>query len=117
MNFEFSPDDETIRAQARSLLTSRRPQGRHDAVEVTFDRKLWREIAGLGWLAAAVPEAAGGVGLGYGALACVIEEIGRSLTPIPFTSAILAIELMLALPMHRLDAIALQGEVRDIGRQ
>src|SRR5438309_6189970 len=38
----------------------------------------------LGWPALLVPEAAGGVGLGFVELALVAEEAGRTLTPGPF---------------------------------
>ncbi|HEY7071101.1 MAG TPA: acyl-CoA dehydrogenase family protein, partial [Acidimicrobiales bacterium] len=35
----------------------------------------WDELAGLGWLGLAVPEAEGGEGAGYGALVVVLEEL------------------------------------------
>lgn len=50
----------------------------------------WDELAGLGWLGLAVPEDAGGGGHGFGALAVVLEELGRSLAPGPMLPTVWA---------------------------
>ena len=43
----------------------------------------WRELADLGWLGLAVPEADGGQGYGFAELAIVLEELGRAMAPGP----------------------------------
>lgn len=44
---------------------------------------LWKQIADLGWTGLAVPEEAGGAGLGMVELALLLEQTGRSLLPGP----------------------------------
>lgn len=49
------------------------------------------ELAEMGWMGIVIPEALGGVGLGYRAAGLIAEELGRNLTVSPFvSSAILA---------------------------
>ena len=43
----------------------------------------WDDLAKLGWLGLAVPEADGGEGYGVAELAVVLEELGRSMAPGP----------------------------------
>lgn len=52
--------------------------------DAPFDRKLWQEIARMGWTGTAIPEEYGGdEGL------CVLaEELGRVLAPVPFASSV-----------------------------
>lgn len=96
MNFEFSDDMQALREQARRFLRERCPAAAVRKVidgEQRFDRQLWAEMAAMGWLGAAVPEADGGVGLGDEGLCVLAEEIGRALAPVPFSSSVyLAIE-------------------------
>ncbi len=51
-----------------------------------FDRELWQQMAELGWLALAIPEDAGGLGLGLKHLAVLYEELGRALATVPALS-------------------------------
>jgi len=53
-----------------------------------IDPRAWQEIADLGWLGIAVPEAAGGLGLGVGELAVVAENLGQDGAPEPFVAAV-----------------------------
>ncbi len=52
-----------------------------------FDRATWAQIAELGWFSIAVPEDAGGLGLGIAEVAAIAEEAGRHLLPEPFVDA------------------------------
>ena len=56
--------------------------------DAPFQRELWQKIVDLGWTAMAIPEAYGGLGLGYLELCVVAEELGRSLAPVPFSSSV-----------------------------
>ncbi len=60
-----------------------------------FDRALWDEIVALGWTGIALPEAAGGAGLGVGALVPVVEAMGRAMLGTPLISSALAGQLLL----------------------
>ena len=45
--------------------------------ETASSRKLWKEMAELGWAGITLPEAYGGSGLGFAELGIVLEEAGR----------------------------------------
>lgn len=99
MNFDFSDDAKALREQARRFLDEKatpRVARTQMAADSPYDTMLWTQIVDLGWTAARVPEAMGGLGLG-GDEACVLaEEIGRSLAPVPFMSTLLATEALVA---------------------
>lgn len=89
MNFDFSPEQQALRDAARRFLAGRVSfddlRRRHAAGDdALFDAALWQEMAGLGWLGAATPEAQGGTGLGVTELCVLAEECGRCLAPVPF---------------------------------
>ncbi|WP_241117437.1 acyl-CoA dehydrogenase family protein, partial [Achromobacter xylosoxidans] len=77
---------EEIRDSARDFL-QRRDQRQRKRAEAPPDRDYWREIAGVGWLGMSVPETLGGLGLGWRAMAAVLEEAGRSQLPEPLVGA------------------------------
>ncbi|MES1924375.1 acyl-CoA dehydrogenase family protein [Salinisphaera sp. T31B1] len=54
------------------------------------DTAAWQAMAELGWLGIAVPEAAGGLGLGAGELAVVARGLGDDAAPEPFVAAVFA---------------------------
>ena len=99
MNFDFSDDLKQLRDQARRFLSE---QCSPAVVRRSLDGQeryaadLWREIAGMGWIGAAIPEEFGGAGLGYEGLCVLAEEMGRAVAPVPFAStAYLAAEAIL----------------------
>ena len=47
------------------------------------DRKVWTQMAELGWLGVLAPEASGGMGLKLGDMAIVAQGLARALTPEP----------------------------------
>ena len=56
-----------------------------------FERGVWREMAGMGWLGVLIPEEYGGLGLDLRAAAIIAEQLGRALYPEPYsTSAVMA---------------------------
>ncbi len=63
--------------------------------ETGFDAALWQEMAELGWLAIAMPEAHGGVGLTLGEVVPVVEQMGRNLLASPFVSTTLAAQALI----------------------
>jgi acyl-CoA dehydrogenase len=99
MNFDFSDDLKQLRDQARRFLSERSPPSVVRSVleaRESYAVDLWRAMAEMGWLGAAIPEQYGGAGLGYEGLCVLAEELGRSLAPVPFaSSAYLASEAVL----------------------
>lgn len=64
------------------------------ADEAGYDKSVWNEIVELGWLAIAVPEELGGIGLGMAEVVPVVEQMGRSLLTGPFISTSLAAQAL-----------------------
>jgi alkylation response protein AidB-like acyl-CoA dehydrogenase len=99
MNFEFSDDLRQLRDQARRFLSEQCPPAvvrRSLDGEEPYAAGLWKDIAEMGWIGAAIPEQFGGAGLGYEGLCVLAEEIGRAVAPVPFAStAYLAAEAIL----------------------
>src|SRR5262245_55195899 len=93
MDFSFSSDQTLLKNAARSFLdehakpaTVRQlwddPRGESEA--------LWKDMAQLGWLGLALPEAHGGSALGMVETAIVLDEIGRAALPTPYWPTVLA---------------------------
>ena len=93
MDFGFSPEQEQLRAQVRRFLDAECPIERvrtlMDSSE-PHDAMLWGKMAELGWLALAVPEEHGGLGLQWEDVIVVAEEMGRTLFPAPFLATAVA---------------------------
>lgn len=91
MDFSFSPEQDQLRAQARSFLEKRFPAARLAEIATStdgWDRASWPELARLGWTGASIPEAQGGAGLGFVEEAIVFEELGRALYAGPYFSTV-----------------------------
>jgi acyl-CoA dehydrogenase len=90
MNFDFSDELKQLRDQARRFLVERSPpsvvrnvlEGRQ-----AYAADLWRAMAEMGWLGAAIPEQYSGAGIGYEGLCVLAAELGRALAPVPFASS------------------------------
>ncbi len=88
MDFSFTPEQEELRALARRVFADRcTPEHlkkvAFDLGESGVDLELWREIAELGLVGVALPESAGGGGMGFFEVAIVLEEVGHAVAPIP----------------------------------
>ena len=100
MDFGFTPEQDELRSQARRLLDAELSLDRILAWSATpkeLDRALWKRVADLGWAGLTVPERHGGLGLGAVDLIVLLEEMGKSLCPLPLASADLAIAALTAL--------------------
>ena len=99
VNFDFSPDQRSLREQARKFLAEHASPARVRRIlegAAPYDAELWRGMAEMGWTGTAIPETHGGAGFGYLELCVLAEELGRSLAPTPFSSTIyLASEALL----------------------
>lgn len=56
-----------------------------------LDRALWQEVVEMGWCSVALPEAAGGMGLGWRELVLLQEKMGYHLACVPFFDAVVAV--------------------------
>lgn len=99
MNFDFSDDAKALGEQAKKLFADRAGTARARAAMAKdapdFDAGLWAEIANLGWTAARVPEAHGGLGLTAEESCQLAEAAGASLAVVPLISTLLATEALL----------------------
>jgi len=99
MNFDFNEDQYFIKNEARRFLTDRGDMKSfrdYHEQDGEYLHPLWQEIAELGWLGVAIPEAYGGLGMSYLELCLIAEELGRVVAPVPLSSRIyLAVEAIL----------------------
>ena len=93
MNFEFNDDQTAIRELAYQIFTDRASDEfllEFSRTGDTYDEPLWNTLAEQGLLGVAIPESAGGTGLGLVELCLVLEEQGRRVAPVPlFASLVL----------------------------
>jgi alkylation response protein AidB-like acyl-CoA dehydrogenase len=93
MNFGFTEEQELLRAEVRKFLDQNCPLAEVRKLAETpegFARDFWKRMAELGWVGLTLPEACGGVGLGWEDLVVVLEETGRTLFPSPLIATVLA---------------------------
>ncbi|MEU9714313.1 acyl-CoA dehydrogenase family protein [Streptomyces sp. NPDC047976] len=111
----YSQTEEELRAAVRALLADRcDPAGVLARAETgrAHDPELWHTLAaGIGAAGLLVPEKLGGAGASHREAAVVLEELGRSVAPLPYlTASVLATEILLAVACDNADAAALVGE-------
>ena len=97
----YSDVEEEVRASVRGLLGQRSAVSQVLArIEngLPYDQTLWRTLSTeMGLSGMAIPERFGGGGASLRESAVVLEELGRSLAPVPFlTSAVIATSALLA---------------------
>ncbi|HZR84738.1 MAG TPA: acyl-CoA dehydrogenase [Candidatus Binatia bacterium] len=90
----LTEEQELLRRTAADFVREHAPVARirrlRDADDpVGFSPELWKKIGELGWPGIVLPEAYGGLALGYADLAVVLQELGAALAPEPFLSTVL----------------------------
>jgi len=86
MDFGFREEQNTVRDLARTILEKEVDGARLRAAEASpdgVDEALWARLAEANLLGLALPEQHGGLGFGFLELCSFLEEIGRSLAPVP----------------------------------
>ena len=97
MDFTLSEDQQELQRSVREVLAQKYPPERVAAAadgDGGFDAAAWSEVAGLGWIGVALPEEAGGLGMGFVAEAVILEELGRGLFPGPYLPTVLALSAL-----------------------
>ena len=100
MDFTFTDEQTALRELAREILESEVTLERLKAVESAgegFDADTWGRLAASNLLGLAVPEAQGGMGMGFVELCALLEEVGRAVAPVPAWPAL----VLGALPLAR----------------
>ena len=90
MDFEFTDDQELLRASVRRFLAEQAPMSYARALlddERGTTDEVWAGLAALGATGLLVPDTHGGEGRGMVDAAVVLEELGRAVHPGPFASS------------------------------
>jgi alkylation response protein AidB-like acyl-CoA dehydrogenase len=109
MNFDFSEDQQAIRELAYQIFTDRASDEfllSFSRTGETYDQELWTTLAAQGLLGIAVPESAGGSGLGLTELCLILEEQGRRVAPVPMYASL----VLGALPIAEFGSELLQKQ-------
>src|SRR5438105_864397 len=91
MDFSFSEEQQEIQGLAAHILGDKVTHERLKEVEASpewFDRDLWGELAKAGLVGIALPEDVGGGGFGILEASLVLEEVGRTVAPIPYLATV-----------------------------
>ena len=93
MDVLLTEEETMLKNSARDFLERECPPSLAREMEVDdlgYPPELWKQIAGLGWLGLALPEKYGGQGLPLTYLGIVLEEVGRTIAPVPLHSTMVA---------------------------
>ncbi|NPC98687.1 acyl-CoA dehydrogenase family protein [Nocardioides sp. zg-DK7169] len=99
MEFELTGDHVEVRDLAAKIfadLASTERVVQVEKEEDSFDRRLWSTLADSGMIGIAVPEPAGGAGLGMLGLVALLEQQGRRVAPVPLWSVVAGAALPIA---------------------
>ena len=87
MDLGLTEEQQMLRDFARGFLEKECPEPYVREMEedaAGYSPEVWRKMAEQGWMGLIIPEAYGGVGMGFLDLMVLIEEFGRSIVPGPF---------------------------------
>ena len=93
MDVLLSEEEQMVKNLAREFLEAECPPSLAREMEkddLGYPPELWRQLAQLGWFGMALPEEYGGQGLPITYLGLVLEEVGRTIAPVPFHSTMVA---------------------------
>ena len=101
MDFGFSEEQREVQNLARQILSEQVSPEKLAAFDEfkqeRFDQDLWQTLAEAGLLGVAMEEEFGGMGFGFTELALFVEEVGRTIAPVPVISHLVSA----ALPLQR----------------
>jgi acyl-CoA dehydrogenase len=93
MALVLNEEQRLLKDTARDFLQQHAPVAalrelRDNADELGYSRKLWLQMAELGWAGIVLPEDYGGLDFGFLGLGAIIEECGRTLAASPLLSTV-----------------------------
>ncbi len=91
MDFSLTDDQKMMKETAASFVKKESPVERMRKLredETGWDRAVWRQMGELGWLGLPMPEAAGGFGGTMIDASIVLEQLGTTLVPEPYTASV-----------------------------
>jgi len=106
-NFGFGEEEVMLRDSARKFFADNLPVDQlhsliagnpdpHKPLDASWNKQLWQQMVELGWTMLAVPESAGGLGMGAAAVAGLCEEAGKAAFPSPLLPTINSTYLLAA---------------------
>ncbi|TNF36638.1 MAG: acyl-CoA dehydrogenase [Gammaproteobacteria bacterium] len=107
MDFSFNETQKEVQGLARQMLTDLATVERLNAIdkqEDRFDADLWKQLAEAGLLGVAIDEKLGGMGFGFTELALFVEEVGRTVAPVPVVPVLVST----ALPIQKFGSATLK---------
>ncbi len=98
-DFGFGVEEQLLQSEARKFFRKNLDELKlmdlvgsdsdpHRKPESLWDKKMWEQMADLGWTTLAVPEEAGGIGMSAVSVASFIEETGRGALPSPLIATV-----------------------------
>lgn len=99
MDFALSEEQQELAGLAARILDDRmdlQHLKERDRSDDWYDLDTWREFAKANLLGIALPESAGGLGLGFADLCMVLREVGRSVAPLPVIPTLVSVALPIA---------------------
>lgn len=99
MDFSFTEDQNSIRDLVKQVLSD---LVTHDSLKALtkegkwFHARAWRQLADSEMLGLAIPEEFGGAGMGLTELCLLLQQVGRTVAPIPALSTLVSAALPLA---------------------
>ncbi len=92
MDFAFTDDQQSLREIAQQILETEVTQDRLREIEagpVWFDERTWHQLAQANLLGLTTPVSHGGNGFGLVEACIVLEQVGRTVAPVPVLSALI----------------------------
>ena len=99
MDFTISEEQQELVGLAARILADRmdlQHLKERDRSDSWYDLDTWREFAKANLLGIALPESAGGLGLGFTDLCMVLQEVGRNVAPLPFIPTLVSAAMPIA---------------------
>jgi len=100
VDFSLTEEQQAVGDLARQILEGQVTQERLkelEGSEAPYDERTWGELARAGLLGIALPEEVGGAGLGFLEVCRLLEQVGRTVAPVPVLPSV----VMGALPVAR----------------
>jgi alkylation response protein AidB-like acyl-CoA dehydrogenase len=99
MDFAFTSEQDALRELAEQIFGDLSTHERLKVVEKDydcFDRDLWKKLADASLLGLAFPESAGGSGLGFVEVCCILEQVGKTVAAVPIWESVVCAGLPIA---------------------